>query len=337
MTESNIIDERRVDASPAVAGTTSLSASAPHAQRVRGRRLLAPISLQVLAMLGIAALLYPTAADWFATLSHDSEISGYTEAADRLTDATRTAKLDAARAYNATLPPGVLRDPYTAGSQEAATADPDAYAAYQRVLQIDGTDAIGTLSYSAIGVALPIYAGTDDATLRRGVGHLFGSSLPTGGTSTHSVLTSHSGLINASLFTPLTRAQVGDTFQISVLGETHNYQVSGIETVRPEDTDSLQVVAGQDLVTLVTCTPIGINSHRLLVHATRIADDVAGTAQTIAGDGRTAGFPWWAVIFVAASGAMAWLLFRPVRARIAPAGAATRSTADTDSAQELDA
>lgn len=329
MNASNIIEQRPADASAVGAtGTPSENASGPHGHSSRGRRLFAPISLQALAMLGIGALLYPTAANWFATLHHNSEISGYTQAVEQLPDADRQALLAAAEAYNATLPAGVLRDPYTAGSQEAATANAEAYAAYEEVLRVAGTDVIGSLTYAKLNIGLPIYHGTGEDSLQRGVGHLYGSSLPVGGASTHSVLTSHSGLINASLFTPLTKAAVGDTFQVTVLGETRTYQVDSIETVLPEDTSSLQVVAGEDRVTLVTCTPIGINSHRLLVHSKRIANPESTGDQTVAGDGRTAGFPWWAVVFFGSSGVMAWVLFRPTKSP-------SPSSSTTD--QELDA
>ena len=139
------------------------------------------------------------------------------------------------------------------------------------------------------------------------------------------MLTSHSGLLNATLFTPLPKAKVGDTFNLTVLGEQHYYQVDGIETVEPFITDSLRVVAGEDRVTLITCTPIGVNSHRLLVHAHRVDGPASESGtRTIAGDGKTAGFPWWAVWFVGGSAAVGYLLFKPPRAPRRAAGS-TRS------------
>jgi len=285
----------------------SLAATA----RTPKRRLTVSIVLQVFAMIGIGALLYPSAADWFSTLNHDSEISGYIEAVDQLPGPERQAALAIARDYNAHMPRGVLRDPYT---DTADTQQEDAaYLAYQQVLRVSDNGAIGNLTYPRLGIALPIYHGTSDATLKRGVGHLYGSSLPVGGPGTHSVLTSHSGALNASLFTPLPEAEIGDTFQVTVLGETRYYEVDRIQTVLPEQTESLRIVNGEDSVTLITCTPIGINSHRLLVSGVRVPGPDETGREAIAGDGRTAGFPWWALGFAGGSGAVAFLLFAPSR------------------------
>lgn len=280
------------------------------------RRFGVPILLQVLAMIGIGALVYSSAADWFATLNHNSEVSGYVDAVAQLDPADREAKLRVARDYNAHMPQGVLRDPYTtAPDAEAETA---AYEAYEQVLRVSDNGVIGELNYPRLGIGLPVYHGTSDEVISKGVGHLYGSSLPVGGPGTHSVMTSHSGLLNASLFTPLPKAKVGDTFHMTVLGETHYYEVISTEEVLPEQTESLRIEHGQDLVTLITCTPIGINSHRLLVTGTRVPGPDSDGRNMIAGDGITAGFPWWALIFLAGSGATGYLLFAPPRAKRGP-------------------
>lgn len=276
------------------------------------RGLAVQILLQILAMIGIGALVYSSAADWFSTLNHNAEISGYTDSVDGLTGPERAEALDIARDYNAHMPQGVLRDPYTA-PQDAAQNE--AYSLYSNILRVSDNGVIGELAYPRLGIGLPVYHGTSEEVLRKGVGHLYGSSLPVGGPSTHSVLTSHSGLLNASLFTPLPKAELGDTFTVQVLGETHWYRVDRIETIEPEQTERLQIVDGQDLVTLITCTPVGINSHRLLVQGTRIDAPVSDGRQAIAGDGRSAGFPWWAVIFVGGSALTAYPLFAPQRRR----------------------
>ena len=131
-----------------------------------------------------------------------------------------------------------------------------------------------------------------------------------GGPSTHTVLTSHSGLVNAGLFTPLPKAKLGDTFNVQILGETHWYRVDDIKQVLPNDTAALRIIPNEDFVTLITCVPVSVNSHRLLVRGTRIpppqTTDFDGQ---IAGDGVTAGFPWWAVIVLGGSMLSAWLLF----------------------------
>ncbi len=283
-------------------------------ERPRRRKLGVPVVLQLVAMVGIGALVYPAAADWFATLTHNAERSGYVREVDSLTPAERRAGLDAAREYNEHLPPGALVDPYSQdGDPAAEAADAAAYEAYEEVLRVSDSGVIGEVVYPRLNIGLPLYHGAGEEAITQGVGHLYGSSLPVGGPSTHSVLTSHSGLVHASLFTKLPQAQVGDVFEVRVLGETHYYEVDGLETVEPFVTDSLDVVEGQDRVTLFTCTPIGVNSHRYLVHGVRVPAPAAAGDLAIAGDGLTAGFPWWALIFVGGSGIVAYLLFAPRR------------------------
>ena len=275
------------------------------------RALATPILLQIAAVIGIGALLYSSAADWFATLGHNAEVSGYVEAVDQLPDEDRLDALRVAREYNSHMPQGVLRDPYSQVANDPA--DAAAYAAYEQVLRVSDNGVIGELRYPRLGIGLPVYHGTSDEVISKGAGHLYGSSLPIGGPSTHTVLTAHSGLVHASLFTPLPNAELGDTFQITVLGETHHYRVDSIETVQPDHTGALRIVNGKDYVTLITCTPIGINSHRVLVRGERIASPETAGTQVVAGDGRTAGFPWWAVGFVGGSAAVAYVLFAPPR------------------------
>ncbi|MBG0718427.1 class C sortase [Microbacterium sp. 2C] len=265
-------------------------------------------------MVGIGLLVYPDAADWFARRAHNSEISGYVDEVQKAPTGERKALLDAAYDYNAKLEPGPLSDPFLVPSTTEEKQS-DVYRSYEQLLSISGSDSIGTLNYPAIDVTLPIYHGTTDETLERGVGHLYGSSLPVGGPTTHSVLTSHSGLPQAKLFTSLLQAKVGDTFWISVLGEQHYYRVESTQTVLPSDTQSLALVPGQDLVTLITCTPIGVNSHRFMVHAVRLPDEPVDAQTVIPGDGLDAGFPWWAVWFVGGSALVALVLFAPPRRR----------------------
>ncbi|WP_255808871.1 class C sortase [Leucobacter aridicollis] len=280
------------------------------------RKLGVPVVLQVVAMIGIGALVYPAAADWFATLSHNSERSGYVRTVEGLSEAQLAEGLSAARDYNANLPAGALIDPYSAtGDPVAAAADQASYSAYEDVLRASDNGVIGEVVYPRLGIGLPLFHGTGDDAISRGVGHLYGSSLPVGGESTHSVLTSHSGLVHASLFTKLPQAKVGDLFEVRVLGETRYYEVDGLETVEPFVTDSLNVVDGEDRVTLFTCTPIGVNSHRFLVHGVRVPAPPGAGDTDLAGDGLSAGFPWWAAAFVGGSGVVAYLLFAPRRTK----------------------
>lgn len=299
--------------------------SRPRRPRSRRARLGVPIVLQIVAMAGIAALVYPSAADWFATLGHNAERSGYVREVAGLSEAERSAGLQAARQYNEHLPDGALLDPYAESGAEAHPAEDASYRAYEDVLRVSDSGVIGEVIYPRLNIALPLAAGTGAAEISRGAGHLYGSSLPVGGASTHSVLTAHSGLIHASLFTKLPQARIGDVFEVRVLGETLYYEVDGIETVEPFVTDSLSVVEGEDRVTLFTCTPIGVNSHRLLVHAARVAAPAHAGDQALAGDGLTAGFPWWAVAFIGGSGIAAYLLFAPRRS-----ASRSRAVADTN-------
>jgi sortase A len=170
---------------------------------------------------------------------------------------------------------------------------------------------LGRISIPSIHAELPIFHGTDESTLSRGVGHLCGSSFPVGGSSTHSVLTAHSGFVNATLFDNLDKVAVGDTFQVSVLNETLNYRADQILTVLPQETDSLRRVNGKDYITLVTCTPRGINSHRLLVRGERVDSPPGPTGNEAHGGPFTEpGFPWWMLI-LAGTLAGSVLLTRP--------------------------
>ena len=185
-----------------------------------------------------------------------------------LQDADNSELIDAkakAIAYNESIIPGASVD--DAYSQEAimnATND------YDILLDIAGDGIMGYVEIPKINVLLPIYHGTDNDSLERGIGHLLGSSLPVGGESTHTILTAHSGMASQKMFSDLPQLEVGDVFYLKVLGETLAYQVDQINTVLPHDTTYLGIEHGEDLATLVTCTPFGVNTHRLLVRGERI-------------------------------------------------------------------
>ncbi|PWD51381.1 class C sortase [Serinibacter arcticus] len=254
----------------------------------------------VVAVAGVGVLLYPTAASWFTARVQAGQIASYSESVEAIGSQEVDQMLADARAYNEWLPKGPLRDPFRPDGV-VQTAVGDYVAEYYSKLAVPESDAMARLSIPAIGVDLPVLHGTDPAALTRGVGHIFGSSLPVGGEGTHSVLTAHSGYVNAVLFDNLARLDHGDTFSIHVLGEDLHYRVDQILEVLPDEADSLQVVDGHDYVTLITCTPIGINTHRLLVRGERVDDPDAGTGQTIsaASPPTAPGFPWWAVAILA--------------------------------------
>lgn len=277
----------------------------------RRQRAVSTVLLLV-GMGAIGMLVYPGAADWIARIGHNAEISGYVRQVERAPTPERTQILDAAYAYNEQLEPGPLTDPYTSVNADEARRS-DLYLAYEEMLRVSGADAIGVINYPRLGIGLPAYHGTSDAVISKGIGHMYGTSLPVGGPSTRAVLTAHSGLPHSRLFTDLPKAEVGDVFWISVLGEDHFYRVEQTEVVEPRETESLAIIEGEDWVTLFTCTPIGVNSHRVMVHAVRIDDAAAPQSAMLGGDGVSLGFPWWAVWFVGGSGAVARALCAPRR------------------------
>ena len=218
--------------------------------------IIACISL----VIGAGMLAYPTIADAVNSFTQSRAIAGYTQAVESMDSDTSKAALDEARAYNAGLIGNANRFSPTEEEQNK----------YSSLLDVTGTGVMGYIEIPAIDVRMPIYHGTSDAVLQVGIGHMVGSSLPVGGESTHSVLSGHSGLVSARILTDLEKVEMGDTFTIHVLDEILTYRVDQIKTVLPEEVDDLEIVQGEDHVTIVTCTPYGVNSHRLLVRGERI-------------------------------------------------------------------
>ena len=216
---------------------------------------------------GVGAVAYPGLSNVLAERHGTAAIQAYAESVAGLDPATRQAGWQAAEEYNQSLTGQPVRDPFLAGTGMAYSDT------YTQVLNIDG--AMGYLDIPKIRVYLPIYHGTSEAVLHRGIGHLEGSTLPVGGPSRHAVLSGHTGQSHAKLLTDLNELDSGDQFYIHVLGEVLAYQVDRITVVAPEQTAELRRFAGQDLVTLVTCTPYGVNSHRLLVRGVRVAFEPA--------------------------------------------------------------
>lgn len=253
-------------------------------------------------LLGLGIFLYPPAASWFSQL----EQSRVTETARHLLDEpphddTRYTdqQIDLARRYNQALDSGAVSEahsrlPAAQGSTTADSLD------YDDLLNLGGTGLIGRLQYQDLGIDLPVYHGTGDETLLRGVGHLEGTSLPVGGMGTRAVLTAHRGLPSATLFNDLDRAEIGDTITISVLDRVLSYRVVEFEVIEPDATEAIWPTPDRDLLTLITCTPLGINSHRILVTAERITPTPPQQATAASEDPHLPGFPWWAVTFGAA-------------------------------------
>ena len=225
-----------------------------------------------LVLVGVAVLLYPVMATQHNNDEQQRLADMYTATVNAAGPDTIAAKRASAEAYNNSLESAPILDPWL----ESQRPDTPQYQAYLHELDIDPV--MARIAIPSIHVSLPVYHGTETRTLADGVGHLFGTSLPIGGSSTHAVLTGHTGLPTATMFDNLTRLRKGDAFYISSLGQTLKYEVTEITVVKPEETDSLRKVPGRDLVTLITCTPYGVNSHRLLVTGERVPMDPTAAA-----------------------------------------------------------
>ena len=230
------------------------------------KKALPTILVIIIFIAGVSVFLYPTVSNYLNRKNSTRAITEHNEKLSKLSPETIAQEREAARRYNESLFGNavVLTDPF----------DPDAYpitdGEYTELLALDTVMAY--IEIPAIDVYLPIYHGTSEETLLIGVGHLENTSLPVGGESTHAVLSAHCGLPSARLFTDLHLIKEGNLFRIHVLDETLTYQVYEIETVDPEDSSSLFIKEGEDIVTLITCTPYGKNTHRLLVRGRRIEE-----------------------------------------------------------------
>ena len=208
---------------------------------------------------GLSVMLYPTLSDYVNQRNQSRAVANYAQSVDTMTDADYSAYFDAADVFNAQV-----------AANENALYRPDQLSGYYNTLDITGTGIMGYITIAKIGVELPIYHGTSDSVLQIAAGHLEGTSLPVGGASTHAVISAHRGLPSAKLFTNLDQLEVGDTFTITVLDRVLTYEVDKISIVLPTETDELKIAEGKDYVTLMTCTPYGINTHRLLVRGRRV-------------------------------------------------------------------
>lgn len=224
---------------------------------MRGHKTV--IFLTIGFLVGISILLYPSISNYWNSKVQSKAITDYESVLDNLDAEAYEALLQQARDYNQAL--------YETG---------DALLYYKQVpgyfetLSLTGNNMIGYLNIERIGVELPVYHGTSEQVLNNGVGHLQGSSLPVGGESTHCVLSAHRGLPNSKLFTDLDRLEIGDTFRITVMDEILTYQVDQIKIITPQELTDLRIIDDKDYCTLFTCTPYGINTHRLLVRGVRI-------------------------------------------------------------------
>ena len=208
---------------------------------------------------GVCGLLYPSVSQYWNSKTQTRAVENYQEILNSLKQEDYEVFFQEADRYNVEL--SELKNPLLNYRQLEG---------YNEILNINGNGIMGYVSIPKLGVEIPIYHGISAEVLNVACGHLEGTSLPVGGENTHCVLSAHRGLPHAKLFTDLDKLEVGDTFTLTVLNRTLTYQVDQIKVVRPDEIDDVQLVAGKDLCTLLTCTPYGINSHRLLVRGTRI-------------------------------------------------------------------
>lgn len=225
--------------------------------------LLGSVALVLVLVVGVGVILYPTVSNWWNSNMVTHAVLNYDEVTASLTEEDYSAYWEEAQEFNELVA--------EMGSRTAlASAEELAEEGHYDILDVTGTGIMGYITIESINVELPIYHGTSSSVLSSGAGHLEGTSLPVGGESTHSVISAHRGLPSALLFTRLDELEIGDTFTITVLGEVLTYEVDKISIVEPNEMEYLYIEDGKDYVTLMTCTPYGINTHRLLVRGTRI-------------------------------------------------------------------
>lgn len=265
--------------------------------------------ISIIFLAGLSLLLYPFVANQWNNYRQKQLISNYEqvvsdkEAAEGIDyDAERKKAED----YNEALLPCVLPDSFALA--ESSGVDP----VYMNTLNIAGDEMMGSVEIPKINIKIPIYHTTEEEVLNKGAGHLEGSSLPVGGANTHAVISAHRGLPSASLFTDLDQLKEGDHFLIHVLNETLCYEVDKISVVKPEDTSALAVEDGQDLVTLLTCTPYGVNTERLLVRGHRvpyIEEEVKEEKTVLSGSSLHTNYLLWVFVGLSVTALFVFVLY----------------------------
>lgn len=235
------------------------------------KKHISTIIIALIFLAGLGFLLYPTVSNLWNREHQSRAIATYTKQVEKLDDSQNKEMLKAARKYNKSL---LKKSDHWKLSKKDKKK-------YESLLDVSGTGIMGYIEVPKIDCSLPIYHGTDEGALQIAIGHLEGSSLPVGGKSTHCVLSGHRGLPSARLFTDLDQMEEGDVFVLNVLGRKLAYEVDQIKVVLPDEMSDLEIVQGKDLCTLVTCTPYGINTHRLLVrgHRTKYIEETVVRVQ----------------------------------------------------------
>ncbi len=226
------------------------------------KKHLITIMLFLVLLIGLSLVLYPSFSDWWNSRHMSRVITDYVNLIDDLEEDEYAGLLESAQEYNRSL----------LSRTNGYTTTPEQKEQYHKLLNIANNGVMGYIEIPSIGVSLPVYHGTDDTVLQVAIGHLDWSSLPVGGESTHCVVSGHRGLPSAKLFTHLDKVREGDLFMLRILDEVLTYEVDQILIVEPHEVDSLMISKGEDLCTMFTCTPYGINTHRLLVRGHRVAN-----------------------------------------------------------------
>lgn len=236
-------------------------------RKIKVKKKVYSFFIVLIFIVGLGVMLYPILSNVIHEKNKNDIISNYEDIIDNTSKEKLEEEREKAKKFNELLTGNVIiTDPFDPEAQKALEENTD----YFNTLNLDGTGIMGYINIPKINVKLPIYHSTSESVLKLGVGHLENTSLPIGGEGTHSVLSGHTGLPNAKLFTDLDKVEKGNIFFLEVLGEKMAYEVDQIKVVEPQDTSDLRIDPTKDYVTLVTCTPYGINSHRLLVRGTRI-------------------------------------------------------------------
>ena len=226
---------------------------------------LSSILICLIFLVGLGIMLYPMISNLYSEHNQIQSINNYEKVIEDMSDNEIEEAIELAQKYNENLIGNVIiTDPFDVDLQKELNSE------YEQLLNIDGDGIMGYINISKINVNFPIYHGTCEVVLQKGVGHLENTSLPIGGEGTHTVLSGHTGLPSAKLFNDLSKLEEGDEFYLHVLGEILAYKIDQIKVVEPHDTSDLLIDSTKDYATLVTCTPYGVNSHRLLVRGTRI-------------------------------------------------------------------
>jgi sortase A len=244
------------------------------AQRSFLRKHALTLGLAAVFLVGLSVLLYPIVSDYINALHQSRVIAEYSGSVAKVDDGRYAALLAEARAYNETLPTKSER--FVLSEEERAE--------YDALLRVSGAGVMGYLEIPAIRVKLPIYHGTGEGVLQVGIGHMEGTSLPVGGVGTHTAVTGHRGLPSSTLLTDLNKVAIGDLFVFTILDEVLTYEADSITIVEPDELDSIKFDPEMDYATLVTCTPYGINSHRLLVRGHRVDNIAAGNDIRVTAD-----------------------------------------------------